>query len=189
MSKQYLAIYDQKLIARGDLPTIVRKTKAISSEIEPIVLEFDTCKRVDFSWYGDEQTVINGLPKEDPEDSSKRGRPKLGVKSKEVTLLPKHWEWLAIQRGGASVTLRRLVDQAMKNVSIEDQIQIRQNQLYNLMSVLSEQKGFEEATRALYRNSQVSFEQATATWPEDLRALILEKFKAISDMHRGNVNV
>ncbi len=186
MIKEYLAIHDNKLIARGDLPTIVHKTKAISAEIEPVVLEFDTCKRIDFSWYGDEQTVLDGLPKSDEDASGKRGRPKLGVKSKEVTLLPQHWEWLATQRGGASVTLRRLVDQAMKNVTIEDQIKIKQNQLYSLMSILSDEACFEEAARALYRNSKVSFEQATATWPEDLRALILEKFNAISDLHRGN---
>lgn len=189
MTREYLAIHDKKLIARGDLTAIVRKTKAISAEIEPIVLEFDTCKRIDFSWYGDEQTVLAGLPKSADDASGKRGRPKLGVKSKEVTLLPRHWEWLATQCGGASVTLRRLVDQAMKNVTIEDQIKIKQNQLYSLMSILSDEAGYEEATRALYRNSKVSFEQATATWPEDLRALILEKFNAISELHQGNLDV
>lgn len=168
MSKEYLAIHDNKLIARGDLPTIVHQTKAISAEIEPAVLD--------------------GVPTPAEESSGKRGRPKLGMKSKEVTLLPQHWEWLATQRGGASVTLRRLVDQAMKNVTIEDQIKIKQNQLYSLMSILSDEAGFEEASRALYRNSKVSFEQATATWPEDLRALILEKFKAISKLYQGDAD-
>lgn len=186
MNTEYLAIHDNQLIARGDLPTIVRQTKALGSDIEPVVLEFDTCTRIDFSWHGDEQTVLDGLPKSTEEASGKRGRPKLGVKSKEVTLLPRHWEWLATQRGGASVTLRRLVDQAMKNVTLEDRIKIKQNQLYSLMALLSDEAGFEEAARALYRNSKVSFEQATASWPEGLRALILEKFNAIGDLHQGN---
>ena len=40
------------------------------------------------------------------------GRPKLGVIAREITLLPRHWEWLASQPGGASVALRKLVEAA-----------------------------------------------------------------------------
>ncbi|MET1254610.1 DUF2239 family protein [Aliikangiella maris] len=118
----------------------------------------------------------------------KRGRPKLGVQSKEVTLLPKHWEWLTSQRGGASVTLRRLIDQAIKNVTPEQVIQMKQNQLYNLLNLFADDAGFEEATRALYRNNKANFMQAIATWPKDLQQLIQEKFVAIHQLHSGKNN-
>lgn len=192
MSKEYLAFSGKQLIARGDLPAIVSQTKAIDSTLEPVVLEYDTCKRVEFSWHGDEETVLQNLPAPETSTSDaaagKRGRPKLGVTSKEVTLLPRHWEWLKTQRGGASVTLRRLVDQAMKNIPIEDRIKMKQNQLYALMSMLSDEPGFEEATRALYRNSRVSFEQAITTWPENIRTIVLEKFEAINLLHQGQTD-
>src|ERR1700679_3549712 len=49
------------------------------------------------------------------EDAPKPGRPKLGVTAREVTLLPRHWDWLATQPGGASIALRRLVEDARSN--------------------------------------------------------------------------
>lgn len=188
MPTEYIAIYDKRVLARGDLETIVRKTKAIDASIEPIVLAWDTCKRIEFSWYGDAETVLANLPAPsaaaDRAVTRKRGRPKLGVTAKEVTLLPRHWEWLASQRGGASVTLRRLVDQAIKNASPEERIRVLQNQLYSLISILADEPGFEEATRALYRNSRVSFEAAIQPWPDDFKALVMEKFDAISQQHQ-----
>lgn len=193
MPTEYVAIHDKRVVARGDLETIVRKTKAIDASIEPIVLALDTCKRIEFSWHGDAETVLGNLPAPSaPADSAatrKRGRPKLGVTAKEVTLLPRHWEWLASQRGGASVTLRRLVDQAIKNASPEERISVLQNQLYSLMSILADEPGFEEATRALYRNSRVSFEAAIQSWPDDFKALVMEKFEAISQQHQGQADV
>jgi hypothetical protein len=159
--------------------------------LEPIVFALDNCKRIEFSWYGDADTVLanaHNLLKPEQEKTTKRGRPKLGVTSKEVTLLPRHWEWLATQRGGASVTLRRLVDHAIKNASPEELITVKQNQLHALMSVLADEPGFEEATRALYRNSKVSFVQAIADWPQDFQQLVMEKFDAIDVQHQGTSN-
>ena len=188
MLTQYIAFHGKTITARGDLDAIVRESKAISPDIEPIVLELDTCKRIDFSWHGDIETVLGNLPKPEAQPVNKRGRPKLGVKSKEVTLLPRHWEWLATQRGGASVTLRHLVDQAIKNASPEDLIAIKQNQLYELMSLFADEPGFEEASRALYRNSKVSFQAAIQAWPEDIKQLVIEKFDAIGQQHQGKSN-
>ncbi len=189
MPTEYVAIHDKRVLARGDLETIVRKTKAIDATIEPIVLAWDSCKRIEFSWHGDTETVLANLPAPsaaaDSAATRKRGRPKLGVTAKEVTLLPRHWDWLASQRGGASVTLRRLVDQAIKNASPEERISVLQNQLYSLMSILADEPGFEEATRALYRNSRVSFEAAIQSWPDDIKALVMEKFDVISRQHQG----
>ncbi|MBL4632115.1 MAG: DUF2239 family protein [Paraglaciecola sp.] len=185
MSIQYLAIYENSIISTGTLEQIINQVKAIDSHIEPIVFEVDSCRRVDFSWYGNAQTVFaNTL--NDNKQTNKRGRPKLGVKAKEVTLLPRHWEWLSLQKGGASSALRRLVDEAQKNPSTEDVICSRQQQLDKFMlAFLGDEPGFEDATRALYRNSKVSFEAAIASWPADIKDFVMDKFMHISDLHNG----
>lgn len=187
MTTKYLAIYEQKFIARGDLNEIIHQVKLIDQNIEPIVIEADNCKRIELNWHGDAQSVIDNLPGSVAQPGRKRGRPKLGVISKEVTLLPRHWEWLAMQRGGASVTLRKLVDQAQKNLSVEDIICIKQQQLDKFMMLfLGDSPGFEEASRALYRNSKVSFKQAITTWPEEIQDFVLSKFNQIANQHSGN---
>lgn len=185
MSKEYIAIYNTELIGRGDLKTLIHKTKAFADDIEPYVFEWENCKRIDLNWHGDAEAVIKTLETPDTPAPTKRGRPKLGVKAKEVTLLPRHWEWLATQRGGASVTLRRLVDQAMKNAGPEAKISEKQNQLYAFMSIFADEPGFEEATRAMYRNSRISFTAATASWPAEMRHLLMEKFDELARLHEG----
>jgi hypothetical protein len=185
MNNDYLAIHHQSLLAQGDLVSIVEAVKALDVTIEPIVLRADTFERVEFNWHGDSQTVIARLEAGENKPVNKRGRPKLGVTAKEITLLPRHWAWLANQRGGASALIRRLIEEAMKNVSSDELITNKQNQLYSLMSLLGDQMGFEEASRALYRNSRASFSAAIETWPEDLKAIIMIKFDEISDLHKG----
>ncbi|MGJ8680330.1 MAG: DUF2239 family protein [Paraglaciecola sp.] len=189
MSNHYVAIYQQKFLAKGFLDEIIQQVKAIGLDIEPIVIEVDTCQRIDFSWQGSAKTVLDSLPSNLLAGSSvihKRGRPKLGVKSKEVTLLPRHWEWLARQRGGASATLRRLVEEAQKNPSTEELILEKQQQLDTFMSIfLADETGYEEASRALYRNSRVSFDSAIQSWPADIKQFVLEKFNQIHDLHNG----
>ncbi|WP_406828572.1 DUF2239 family protein [Microbulbifer sp. ARAS458-1] len=180
-----MAIYEQSLIAQGPLETIVRETMARGDGIEPIVLEIESCKRIEIEWHGDPDTVLARLHGHSDSARGKRGRPKLGVKSKEVTLLPRHWEWLATQRGGASVTLRRLVDAAMKNATAEERISMKQNQLYSLLSVFADAPGFEEAARAMYRNSRIGYEKAISPWPEDIKVLLLQKFDDIAAIHQG----
>ena len=188
MNTQYLAIYDKAVVTRGSLEEIIHKVKAFDSNIEPMVFEEKNCRRIDFSWYGDAQTVLANAST-DNNQSNKRGRPKLGVKAKEVTLLPRHWEWLCTQKGGASAALRRLVDEAQKNVSTEDVICIQQQQLDKfMMAFLGDEPGFEEASRALYRNSKVSFEAAIKSWPGDIKDFVMGKFMGISDLHSGVIS-
>lgn len=94
-----------------------------------------------------------------------RGRPKMGVKSREVTLLPRHWDWLAKQRGGASPTLRRLVDAAMEADGAGDP-----DRAYNFLSTIAgDRAGYEAAIRALYAGDPAGFAAAMADWPEDIR--------------------
>jgi hypothetical protein len=98
------------------------------------------------------------------------GRPKLGVVAREVTLLPRQWEWLAGQSGGASVALRRLVDEARKASGSKDERRARQEAAYRFMTTMAgNQAHYEEATRALFAGDAGRFEGATADWPQDVR--------------------
>jgi hypothetical protein len=104
-----------------------------------------------------------------------RGRPRLGVVAREVTLLPRHWEWLAAQPGGASVMLRRLVDEARRTGGEKSQERARQAIAYRFMSAMAgDLPGFEEAARALFAGNRDSFERQIAAWPADLRDYTLK---------------
>jgi hypothetical protein len=99
-----------------------------------------------------------------------RGRPKLGVIGREVTLLPRQWEWLATQPGGASVVLRKLVEEARRTGGAAHKIRSAHEAAYHFMSAMAGNlPGFEEATRALFANDRPQFEQQVSHWPEGLR--------------------
>jgi hypothetical protein len=99
-----------------------------------------------------------------------RGRPKLGVVAREVTLLPRHWEWLGKQPGGASQALRRLVDEARRTDGGQTDRKAAQERTYRFLSVLAgDLPGFEEAIRALFAGEDEAFADRMATWPPDVR--------------------
>ncbi len=99
-----------------------------------------------------------------------RGRPKLGVVAREVTLLPRHWEWLTAQPGSASVVLRKLIDEARRTHVGKDRRRRAQERAYHFMSAMAgNMPGFEEATRVLFANDQPRFHELVAPWPEDVR--------------------
>ena len=105
-----------------------------------------------------------------PEPRRGPGRPRLGVVGREVTLLPRHWSWLGAQRGGASATLRRLVEQARKASTDTDRIRALQGATYAFMvAMVGNHPGFEEATRALYARDGEGFHAESEGWPPDLR--------------------
>lgn len=100
-----------------------------------------------------------------------RGRPKLGVVAREVTLLPAHWEWLAAQPGGASVALRKLVHDARRSGGPKQQMRLAHEAAYRFMSAIAgDLPGFEEALRALFADDAEQFARHTASWPDGLRA-------------------
>lgn len=104
-----------------------------------------------------------------------RGRPKLGVIGREVTLLPRHWEWLDKQRGGASATIRRLVEQDRKAGADQEQIRQSQDSAYRFMyAIAGNLPEFEEVVRALYARDKGAFERDTAAWPKDIRDCSLQ---------------
>lgn len=99
-----------------------------------------------------------------------RGRPKLGVVAREVTLLPRHWAWLADQPGGASVALRKLVEKARKESTDTDSTRAANERAYNFMLAMAgDLPGYEEATRALFAGDREKFNSQTASWPRDIR--------------------
>ena len=103
-----------------------------------------------------------------------RPRPRLGVVAREVTLLPRHWEWLADQPGGASATLRRLVDEARKHETPKARARRAAATAGRAMTALAgDRPNFEEAYRALDAGDRDRFEALTAGWPEDVRGYLL----------------
>ncbi len=98
------------------------------------------------------------------------GRPKLGVVAREVTLLPRHWDWLSAQPGGASVALRKLVEDARKTHEQSGNLRATQEAAYRFMSAMAgDWRHFEEATRALYAGDAMRFGELTESWPPDVR--------------------
>lgn len=135
-----------------------------------------TGRQVDFDLRGTDADIAARLAPPAPDDGPARkgaGRPKLGVVAREVTLLPRHWEWLGEQPGGASVTLRKLVDAARKGHGAEgaglaaSRAKAAADRFMSTM--LGNQPGYEEASRALYGGDRDRFAALSQAWPADLR--------------------
>ena len=116
-------------------------------------------------------------PDPEPEDAAEPaalrgpGRPKLGVIPREVTLLPRHWDWLATQPGGASVTLRKLVEAARREGTDKERARQAIEVAYRFMHVMAgDRPGFEEASRALFAGDAAGFAVQAAAWPKDIAA-------------------
>ena len=173
MKLSWTAFQGDKRITGGSPAEVVTVLKArhVSG-----VLIFDdvTGRLVDLDLRGDLEECLARLPKdnEDPVEPAERrpGRPKLGVVAREVTLLPRHWEWLNRQSGGASVALRKLVEAARAAGDADDQKRQAQEAADRFMQALAgDQPGYEEAARALYAGQAERFEGLTAAWPKDIR--------------------
>lgn len=120
---------------------------------------------------GGRSSSPSSAPASGAEDVARtRGRPKLGVVSREVTLLPRHWEWLAAQPGTASQVLRRLVDEARRADGGANRARVAREHAYAFISAIGGNlPGFEEATRALFAGDRAKFERETAGWSDDVR--------------------
>nr|NNM89468.1 DUF2239 family protein [Bacilli bacterium] len=119
------------------------------------------------------KTGIDPSQEESPLSTKRVGRPKLGVVSGEVTLLPRHWEWLKRQPGGASVTLRKLVEDARRTDTQHSHVRIAQEATYHVMTTLAgDFPNYEEALRSLYAKDDVRFDQLLASFEPDVRDYI-----------------
>ncbi len=133
-----------------------------------LIFEDQTGRQVDFDLRGALQDVLDRVHPD--RMRSGPGRPKLGVVAREVTLLPRHWEWLEGQPNGASAALRRLIDQARKNESPEQRARRIMDATARFLSAMAgDLPGYEEATRALYARNGEHFNELIADWPQDIR--------------------
>lgn len=173
--KKYTAFLDDRLVASGTLEELLPRLKAIfNRNPSALFLVFDdqTGKQTDFNLSGSLDEVLR---RERPQPGQVGpGRPRLGVISREVTLLPRHWEWLELQPNGASAAIRRLIEDARKNETAEMRKQraIRATGRF-LSAIAGNFPGYEEASRALYRKENARFAQLIAAWPKDIRAYAL----------------
>jgi hypothetical protein len=176
----HTAFHDASRIAGGPLAVVALAVKAVlAADPAAAVLVFDdtTGKVVDLDLRGDEAEIAaRYAPRTDDaasatEDTPRgRGRPKLGVIAREVTLLPRHWDWLALQPGGASQALRRLVDEARKADGGRSRTRAAQAAAYAFIATMAgDREGFEEASRALFAGDSERFAEHSRTWPQDIR--------------------
>ena len=179
----YIAFEGDRCIASGGLRDVASAAKAtLDRRKEASVLVFDgkTSGPLDIDFRGSIVDVLARLPvvvgtlvaMEDAAPPPPRGpgRPKLGVVAREVTLLPRHWEWLARQSGGASVALRKLVDEARRTSEDKDRVRHGQEAAYRFMSAMAGNKpNYEDAIRALFAGEAARFENLIAEWPADVR--------------------
>lgn len=168
----YSAFSGDRLIAFGSLADVLGAAKAhIDTSEDPQLLIFEdrTGRQLDFDFRGSLADVLTrALP---PPERTGPGRPKLGVVSREVSLLPRHWEWLEQQPQGISGSLRRLVEEARKLNPGEQRARKGREALNKFMTAIAGNRpNYEEATRALFAPDYARFEELTADWPEDIRA-------------------
>jgi hypothetical protein len=166
------ALEGTRRISSGELPEVASQTKRVIDRgtREPVLIFDDsTSELIEVDFRGAPEAVLKRLTAEDAAPRGP-GRPKLGVVAREVTLLPKHWDWLNGQPGGASVALRKLVEEARKTHAPKDRIRQAQESAYRFLSAMAgNEPGFEEATRALFAGKRQGFEELVEPWPADIR--------------------
>jgi uncharacterized protein len=179
----YIAFEGDRRVASGNLREVISAAKeTLDRRKDASVLVFDgtTSGPIEIDFRGSLDDVLARLPAsaaapdamEEAAQAAPRGpgRPKLGVVAREITLLPRHWEWLAQQSGGASVALRKLVDEARRANKDKDRVRLAQEAAYRFMAAMAENKPhYEEVARALFAGDAERFEAWTATWPADVR--------------------
>jgi hypothetical protein len=173
MSTSCTAFAGSKRIASGPREQVALAVKAALEAHEAHqVLVFDdhNGNPMDFDLRGTPEEILARLAPDKSEPARGPGRPKLGVVAREVTLLPRHWEWLNAQPGGASVALRKLVDAARATHAGADRRRLAQQAADRFMAaVAGNEPGYEEAARALYAGERPGFTAALAAWPVDVR--------------------
>jgi hypothetical protein len=185
---RFTAFEGQRRLVSGSLADValaVKKADDGESTLPILIVDDSTGRTIDLDLRGTESEILQRLPQAarssdwpaealppDPlsNEPRGRGRPKLGVVAREVTLLPRHWEWLGAQPGGASVALRKLVEQARRANGDRDRSRAARDAAYHFMSAMAGNlPGFEEAARALFADDRRRFAGLIAAWPQDIR--------------------
>jgi uncharacterized protein len=180
-------------IAKGSLAHValaVREALEANQKASILVFDDETGAVVDLDLRGTAEAIVARLEERargqqrrsssgvtaKPETSTQsRGRPKLGVLAREVTLLPRHWAWLSAQPGGASNALRHLTEKAMRDDEGKGRLRTDREAAYRFMSTMAgDLPGFEEASRALFAADRDRFERHSGNWPQDVRSYALK---------------
>lgn len=168
------AFQASRLIASGPLNKVAQKAKQAldrSPDLPLLIFDDTNSRQVEIDFRGSVEDVLARLaPAAEKAEPRSPGRPKLGVVGKEITLLPRQWEWLNDQPGGPSATLRRLVDEARRASVQKDRQRQSRDSAYRFMSVMAgNEPGFEEASRALFAGDRQRFEHQSSRWPAAIR--------------------
>ena len=168
-----------RCIASGELIEVIKKVKEnidTGGALSVLIFDDKSSEHIEVDFRGTMEKVLGRLANPSALDNREStvqrgpGRPKLGVIPREVTLLPRHWEWLNSQPGGASVALRKLVEEARRMNSDRDQLRTSQGGVYRFMSAMAgDLPGFEEAARALFAGKPEKFHEIVTKWPFDIR--------------------
>jgi len=178
-TKKYTAFVGERLVAAGALEELLPKLKTTFDRNQNtlfLIFDDETGVQVDFDLRGTVAEVLARNCRNSPQTGP--GRPRLGVVSREITLLPRHWEWLGLQPNGASAAIRRLIDEARKR----EPAKMRRQQAMHatehfLFAMAGNLPGYEEVSRALYRGDGQRFAELMATWPKDVRNYALRLSK------------
>jgi hypothetical protein len=195
----FTAFEGQQVLVSGPLPEVALVVKRAERRAAgPIAIFSDaTGRAIDLDLRGSDDEIVARLPdtaspvalEETSREPRGRGRPKLGVVAREVTLLPRHWEWLATQPGGASVALRKLVEAARRANGDKDRIRAAREAAYHFMSAMAGNlPHFEDASRALFADDHRQFAALIAAWPDDIRDHIVGLAFGPDPVDPANVN-
>ena len=173
LAKQCTVFDGAKRLASGPLSEVASAFKKAIEKGGDNVFLFDdaTGRAFDIDIRGTNADMLARLQPRSHEDRGP-GRPKLGVVAREVTLLPQQWDWLAAQPGGASVTLRKLVDEARRGPKAR--ARVARDAAYHFMHAMAgDRENFEEASRALFADDRGRLASLIAAWPKDIREHIV----------------
>jgi hypothetical protein len=177
-SQKYLVFTEGHRVPAGSLAeaAVVAKRLKINPRQKVTVVDFVSGEPVEVNVRGSFAEVSARYSKP---PTKGRGRPKLGVAAREVTLMPLHWEWLARQPGGASAALRQLVDAARANKGPKGRSQSARDAAYHMLSTLAESRaGLDKAVGALLRGDEAGLMDTMNGWPPDIRLSVLERLRA-----------
>ena len=175
MTETFTAFEGERRLVSGPLAEVALAVKRVEGRTSAPVAVFSdsTGRAVDLDLRGSDEDVVARLAETlapAAETPRGRGRPRLGVVAREVTLLPRHWEWLNAQPGGASVALRKLVEEARRANGDRDRQRAARDAAYHFMSAMAGNlPNFEEASRALFADDRRRFVGHIAGWPTDIR--------------------
>lgn len=189
ISPTWTAFADLSRLASGqprEVTAVVKERADAAPSVALLVFDDATGRPVELDLRGTVEAAVARVGTNEPTESTVEeagapvstrgpGRPRLGVVAREVTLLPRHWEWLAGQPGGASVALRKLVEQARRDREQTDRQRTAREVAYRVMSALAGNlPGFEEASRALFAGDGTRFAEQTEGWPPDVAGYVRE---------------